>query len=70
VAAHAGANTLTGKFPPHFVCGAAFEALGKNRYRQRGWMCDQQVHVVGLTVELDQLGIEVGAQRTWWLRRR
>jgi hypothetical protein len=61
VAGHAGANTLTGEFPSHLVCGAVFEALGKNGYRKRGWMCNQQVQVVGLAVELDQLGIEVGA---------
>ena len=60
MAADAGANTLTGEFPSHLVCGAAFEALGNNRYRQRGWMCNQQVQVVGLAVELDQLGNEVG----------
>jgi hypothetical protein len=61
VAAYAGANTLTGKFPSHLVCGAAFEAVGKNRCRRRGWMCNERVDVVGLAVELDQFGIEVGA---------
>jgi hypothetical protein len=69
VAADAGAKTLTGKFPSHLVCGAVFEAVGKNGYSQCGWICNQQVYVVGLTVELDQLGIGVGAPRTWWFRR-
>jgi hypothetical protein len=61
VAADAGATTLTGEFPSHLVCGAAFEAVGKNRCRQHGWMCNERVDVVGLAVELDQFGIEVGA---------
>jgi hypothetical protein len=47
VAAYAGANTFTGRLPSHLVCGADFEVLGKNGYRQRGWICHQQVHVVG-----------------------
>jgi hypothetical protein len=35
--------------------------LGEKRNRQRRWICDEQVHVVGLGIELDQLGIELGA---------
>ncbi|MDT5000652.1 MAG: hypothetical protein QOK12_2757 [Mycobacterium sp.] len=50
--------------PVTFRMDAVFEALGKNGYRWRGWMCNQQVHVVGAAVELDQLDIEVGAHST------
>lgn len=64
VPAHAGANTHAGELTPDRVSGAAFEALGENRNRQSGWIRDQQVHVVGLAVELDQLDIEFGADLT------
>jgi hypothetical protein len=53
VAAHAGADTRTGEL--------AFEALHQGGDRQSGRVGDQQVHVVGLAVELDQLDIELGA---------
>ena len=61
VAAHAGADTHTGEFAPDRVSGAAFESLSQNRNRHCGWIRHEQVHVVGLAVELNQLGIEVGA---------
>ena len=61
VAAHAGADTRTGELAADRVGGAACEALGQNRNRHCGRIRHKQVHVVGLAVELDQLGIEVGA---------
>jgi hypothetical protein len=56
-----GADTRTGELAPDQISGAAFGALGENSNRPRGWIRYQQVHVVGLAVELDQLGFEVGA---------
>jgi hypothetical protein len=61
VATHAGADTNAGVFAADRVSGAAFEPSGQNGNRQRGWVCDQEVHVVGFAVELDQFGVEVGA---------
>jgi hypothetical protein len=46
VAAHAGADTRSGELAPDRLSGAAFEALGKNRNRQCGWIRDEQMHVV------------------------
>ena len=50
-----------GEFAAHGVCGAAFESLNELRDRHGGWVSDEQVDVVGLAVELDEFGIEVGA---------
>jgi len=61
VAAHAGAHTCAGEFPANGVSGAAFEAVHQRRDRQCGRISHEQVHVVGLAVELDQLDIELGA---------
>jgi hypothetical protein len=61
VCAHAGADTLTGEFAPDRVSGMAFEALDQEGDRLSGGVSDEQVHVVGFAVELDQLDIELGA---------
>jgi hypothetical protein len=42
----------------------AFEPLDQRRDRQGWWIGDQQMHVVGFAVELDQLDIEFGAHGT------
>lgn len=41
--------------------GAAFKPLHQSGDRQGGRIGNEQVHVVGFAVELDQLGVEVGA---------
>ncbi len=61
MSAHVGANTSAGEFSSYLVCGSAFEPLGENRYRERGWIRDQEVNVVGFAVEFDQLSAQVGA---------
>jgi hypothetical protein len=50
-----------GELAPGAVGGAVFEALGENGDRQGGRVGDEQVHVVGFAVELDQLDTELGA---------
>jgi hypothetical protein len=61
VSAHAGADELTGEFAAHSLSATAFEALERDGDRQGGRASDEQVHVVGFAVELDQLDVEVGA---------
>jgi hypothetical protein len=61
VSAHAGAETGTGEFAPDRVGGAALETLGQHGYREDRRVGDQQMDGVGLAVELDQFGVEVGA---------
>ena len=61
VSAHTGADTCAGELTPDRVSGAAFEALRQNGNRHCGRIRHEQVHVVGLAVELNQLDIEVGA---------
>ena len=69
MAAYAGADTRTGELAPDGVGGAAFEALGQNRNRQRGRVGDEQVQMVGFAVELNQLDIELNAHAApWWSR--
>ena len=38
-----------------------FEPLHQCRDSERRWIGDEQVHVVSLSVELDQFGVEFGA---------
>ena len=64
VSAHAGADTNTAVFAAHGVGGAAFESLGQNGNCQGGWIGQQKVDVVGFAVELHQLDVELGADRT------
>jgi hypothetical protein len=64
VSARAGADARAGEFAPYQVSGTALEAVGENGNCQSGRIRDQQVHMVGFAVELDQLdqlGVEVGA---------
>lgn len=61
MSAHAGADAGTGEFAAHRVGGAAFEPLGENGDRECGRISNQQVHVVGLAVELHQIDIQLGA---------
>jgi hypothetical protein len=58
VPGHTGANTRAGELAADRVGGATFEELGENRNRQGGRAGDEQVHVIGFAVELDQLDIE------------
>jgi hypothetical protein len=62
VAAHVGADTRAGKRAPHRVRGAAFEALHQDGDRQSWRVGHEQMHVVSLAVELDQFGVEFGAE--------
>jgi hypothetical protein len=58
VSAHACADTAPGVFAAHGVGCTPLEPLRQRRDRQ-GWRVgDEQVHVVGFAVELDQLGVE------------
>jgi hypothetical protein len=59
---HAGADLRPGVLAARCVSGAAFNALDETGNRRRGWVRDEQVHVVGLAVGLDQLDIELGAR--------
>jgi hypothetical protein len=69
VAAHAGADAGAGELAPDAVGGAVFEALGEHGGHQGGRVGDEQVHVVGLVVELDELDIELNAHAcAWWSR--
>ena len=61
MSAHAGADAGTGEFATHRVGGASLEALGKNGNRECGRISNQQMHVVGLAVELRQIDIQLGA---------
>jgi len=45
-----------------------FESLSQDRSRHRGWIRHEHVHVVGLAVELKQLGIEVDAHAAHGVR--
>jgi hypothetical protein len=68
VSAYAGADTCTGELTPDRVGGAFFEVLGQNRYRHCGRMRHEQVQAVGFAVDLNPLGIEVGAHGAWCSR--
>jgi hypothetical protein len=61
VAAHPGADTGCGELMPHGVGGAAFGSLHEGGDRLGGRVGDEQVHVVGFAVELDQLNGEPSA---------
>jgi hypothetical protein len=61
VAAHAGADAGGGELPLDIVGGAVVEPLGENGDHPGGRVVDEQVHVVGLAVELNQFGVQLNA---------
>lgn len=61
MSAHACADARAGVFAAYRVGGAAFESLNQGGDRQRGRVGDQQVHVVGFAVELDQIDAQISA---------
>ena len=64
VAAHAGADTHAGNLAPHRLSGTAFESLHQDGDRRSWRVVHEQMHVVSLAVELDQFGVEFGAEAT------
>ena len=61
VSACSGAPTGCGVFAARGASGAAFNPLDQCGDRERGWVGDEQVHVVGFCLERDELGVEFGA---------
>jgi hypothetical protein len=55
---HRGSVAGSGVLGTHPACGRALRAVYEFVDRLRGWVLDQQVHVVGFAVELDRLGSE------------
>ena len=58
MSAHAGADTAAGVFASHAVDGAAVEPLHQRGDSERGRVGDEQVHVVGFAVVIDELGVD------------